>query len=762
MAEDQHKRLSQSPSGDSSKKTMLSAPSCPPSSAGVKEEPQEGDAAHGGGGSRVGAAVAEQATPAVNRPRIDISVEAWLLHCAVAECNRPLKPPTFKVMSRPPIWTQEICLIWGFAAMALTMEGAKIDAFSPWLRVSSCFWLQCEAGHLLCGACRGDRCDEGHCRRCGGRATAFAHCGPELDLYVGDARVPCPFKEYGCGVSVVYHATAAHQDTCAYAPCHCSVPGCPFTASPPRLRDHLAFDHSWRLDRLPGYGKPLPLRVPAAAEPHRLLVVEGDERRLFALSVRPRGAASFAVSVSCVRTNAAAEAGPRFTCTLWAQAQAQAQAAPGVPAGGGTGRRLMMETDVGSCAVPGGTAVEEGMALYVPPPMLRGPAKEMHLRYCTVCLPAGWRLTMEAGEGGPTSELLLAPPPPPPLPVKRNGKKRARDGPLLFGAQLIKHEAKEKDEEPVEATPQGAEAIVPSESPEKRPAATAVQVDKAKLYCSLCACALTPPIYQCPVGHLACCSCRVKLPGRRCRTCRDRGTASSAYAHCPGLDLFFGDLRVPCDFEDYGCSAYVPYFLSAGHKDACEHASCHCPEPGCSLLCSPRTLAAHLAGDHYWAVYDVAYGTPLPLAIPVPAAAAASASASPPPPPAPARDLRLLRGDDASLFLMAVGPLGEGAAVSVVLVRATASPPALPRFTCTFYANPPPGAAYLEGGYFFATVPVRSSALADGAGAAPEKELYFAVPREMLCGGSRELLLSVRIDRSSGPEPPVERQEDDH
>lgn len=256
------------------------------------------------------------------------------------------------------------------------------------------------------------------------------------------------------------------------------------------------------------------------------------------------------------------------------------------------------------------------------------------------------------------------------------------------------------------------------------------------------------------MGHLACCSCRVKLPGRRCRTCRDRGTAFSAYAHCPGLDLFFGDLRVPCDFGEYGCQAFVPYFLSANHKSTCEHAPCHCPEPGCSLLCSPRTLATHLAADHYWAVHDLAYGTPLPLAVPVPAAAAAGASGSPA--AAPARDLRLLRGDDASLFLMAVGPLGHGAAVSVVLVRATANQAAFPRYTCTFYANPPPGAAELQGGYFFATVPVKSSALVDGAGAAPEKELYFAVPREMLCGGNRELLLSVRIDRSSGSEPPVE------
>lgn len=70
---------------------------------------------------------------------------------------------------------------------------------------------------------------------------------------------------------------------------------------------------------------------------------------------------------------------------------------------------------------------------------------------------------------------------------------------MLFGAQLIKHEG--KDGEVVEAAPQGEEAIVPpSQSPEKKPPPAAIQVDKAKLYCSLCACSLTPPIYQ--VGFL--------------------------------------------------------------------------------------------------------------------------------------------------------------------------------------------------------------------------------------------------------------------
>ncbi|KAG0536814.1 hypothetical protein BDA96_03G095300 [Sorghum bicolor] len=326
------------PSGEttsSSKKTKVVLPgsSCPVYSAGMKEEPDQGGIAHGGAGT----AVAEEASQALERPRINISVDVQLLHCAVPECRRPLKPPVVK----------------------------------------------CETRHLLCGACH----DGGHCRKCD-RATAFAHCGPELDLVIGDARVPCPFKSYGCGASIVYHATAAHQDACAYAPCHCAVPGCPFTATLPRLRDHLAVDYAWPLDTLPAYGKALPLRVPSRSRRRRrsrsrsrLLVVDGDERSLFALTVRPcGGAASCAVSVSCVRTSAAAEAGPRFTYVLWARSPAAAPGSGMAP--GSASRHLMMEADVASCAVPGGAAVEEGMALYVPPPMLSGPpnSKEMHLR----------------------------------------------------------------------------------------------------------------------------------------------------------------------------------------------------------------------------------------------------------------------------------------------------------------------------------------------------------------------------------------------
>ncbi|XP_021305424.1 E3 ubiquitin-protein ligase SINA-like 10 [Sorghum bicolor] len=176
----------------------------------------------------------------MERPQINISVDMQLLHCAIIKCRCPHKPPVVK----------------------------------------------CEAEHLLCGACL----NGGHCCKCD-RASAFAQCGLELDVFIGDARVSCPFKFYGCGASIVYHVTATHQDACAYASCQCAVPR-------PEPQHH----H------------------------HRLPIVEGNERNLLVLSVRPcggaNGVASCAVSVLCIRMSAVAEAGPRFTYILWAKSPA--------------------------------------------------------------------------------------------------------------------------------------------------------------------------------------------------------------------------------------------------------------------------------------------------------------------------------------------------------------------------------------------------------------------------------------------------------
>jgi hypothetical protein len=104
MADDgeerQNKRsLTASGEGSISKKSkaLSASPSCLVSSVILKEEP-EGEVAQGGRASRARGVVAEQGNPPMALPRINVSLQPQLLHCAVTDCYRPLKPPVFKVM----------------------------------------------------------------------------------------------------------------------------------------------------------------------------------------------------------------------------------------------------------------------------------------------------------------------------------------------------------------------------------------------------------------------------------------------------------------------------------------------------------------------------------------------------------------------------------------------------------------------------------------------------------------------------------------
>ncbi|KAJ1282834.1 hypothetical protein BS78_03G082200 [Paspalum vaginatum] len=256
---------------------------------------------------------------------------------------------------------------------------------------------QCEAGHLACGGCR-LKLLANACRTCRDRgvASSFAVC-PGLDVFYGDLHLPCPYEQYGCKSYIPFHRAASHQSACEHAPCVCPEPGCAVAAPPPALAAHLDAAHAWPVHKIPRYGVIHALRVPASV-PDRLLVVgeeqqpdEGEEDEgeggddaerpaVFVLSVRARDAAA-AVSVSCVRANA--RAGPQYKCLLWAKAKAKAKAAGPAPAPRGAparaGRRLCMETDVPSCAVPGTVAVEEDMWLGVSPVMMLGASREIHL-----------------------------------------------------------------------------------------------------------------------------------------------------------------------------------------------------------------------------------------------------------------------------------------------------------------------------------------------------------------------------------------------
>nr|CAB3476490.1 unnamed protein product [Digitaria exilis] len=190
---------------------------------------------------------------AMEEPQLNLMIGVSLLHCQA--CFLPLNPPTFT----------------------------------------------CQAGLVVCCTCRGKL---SHAQPC-----------PELDAFVRDAKMPCQNEEFGCKSLVVYYLAADHRGACQWAPCFCPVPGCKFVASPARLGEHLNTRHRWPITTV-RYGEPckLPVPTPERGCHAHVLVGEGD-RSVFLVSPSALGAAT-AVSLVCVRANAA---GGQFKSTLWVE-----------------------------------------------------------------------------------------------------------------------------------------------------------------------------------------------------------------------------------------------------------------------------------------------------------------------------------------------------------------------------------------------------------------------------------------------------------
>jgi len=107
MADDGEEHQNKRPltaSGEGSVSKKAKAPSASPSclslvSSVILKKESEAEVAQGGRASlRARGVVAEQANPPMELPRINVSLQPQLLHCAVTDCYRPLKPPVFKVM----------------------------------------------------------------------------------------------------------------------------------------------------------------------------------------------------------------------------------------------------------------------------------------------------------------------------------------------------------------------------------------------------------------------------------------------------------------------------------------------------------------------------------------------------------------------------------------------------------------------------------------------------------------------------------------
>ncbi|KAF7059078.1 hypothetical protein CFC21_066026 [Triticum aestivum] len=187
-----------------------------------------------------------------------------------------------------------------------------------------------------------------------------------------------------------------------------------------------------------------------------------------------------------------------------------------------------------------------------------------------------------------------------------------------------------------------------------------VVLKKDVLDCPVCSTPLSPPIFQCKLGHLVCSPCRDKLPGKKkaCSVC-----SKAVSRRCHAMERVVESIVVPCSNAAHGCTAMMAGGEKAEHEEACPHAPCFCPEQGCGFAGTTEALLNHFDAEHEWPVTAFKYAQPFD--VPVKAG------------------MHVLHGseeyeededDDSDLFLLHVGPPDTTMRV-VSLVRVQAHAP---------------------------------------------------------------------------------------
>jgi hypothetical protein len=216
-----------------------------------------------------------------------------------------------------------------------------------------------------------------------------------------------------------------------------------------------------------------------------------------------------------------------------------------------------------------------------------------------------------------------------------------------------------------------------------------------------------------------------------CSTCRgshgQNCAGAATYAACVELDNILRDAKVPCAYEEYGCTSWVVYHEVVDHHRTCRWGPCFCPDAGCELLASPARLAEHFATHHAWPVAKITYGKPCKLAV-----------------PGPQGRQVLVGGGDGCVFLVSPSALGAFMVLSLVCVRVSGDAAAgASQFRCKMWVEVEANKENLT----LVTCKVASSDFSGGFVAA-EQGMFLCVPPELLHDESGEApAFMVRIDR---------------
>ncbi|CAO2174416.1 unnamed protein product [Urochloa humidicola] len=271
-----------------------------------------------------------------------------------------------------------------------------------------------------------------------------------------------------------------------------------------------------------------------------------------------------------------------------------------------------------------------------------------------------------------------------------------------------------------------AGAMVSTEASTARTAALAVLMDMDMLHCPLCNDPFKTPIFQfqCAGGHLVCSKCHTDLPKDVCYQCGHDG----AYMRCVPVENILGRVRVICPYEEFGCRTYVVYNESEGHQRQCPFAPCGCPERGCPFQGTPAMLRAHVAAEHPLSgpVLAFRYGLEWNLTMG----------------PANHHWKVIFGQEDGSVFLVSLGAVGAGVAVTLVCVRANGGATATQQYTCNVSMDIPAGGGSKGMTAVMAWKEVRSSTLTGGA-PAPDDGVFFGANAERLAAGTVSLKICI-------------------
>ncbi|XP_047059575.1 E3 ubiquitin-protein ligase SINA-like 5 [Lolium rigidum] len=124
------------------------------------------------------------------------------------------------------------------------------------------------------------------------------------------------------------------------------------------------------------------------------------------------------------------------------------------------------------------------------------------------------------------------------------------------------------------------------------------------LDCPVCSNPLSPPIFQCSLGHFICSVGTEKA----CAVCSRPISDSRPISHrCHAVERIVGSVLFPCSYHTHGCTGVIPYHQKAEHEKACPHVPCFCPVKGCCFTGMTTALVDHFTAQHKWPMMAFKY-----------------------------------------------------------------------------------------------------------------------------------------------------------